>query len=87
MASLYFTPDFSSEPLTESGYDHDFLRISTSTAGIISKLSGDNRIHREPMIIASGSSVQLQFVTDSFNHYRGFLLRYTGKIMFLCARL
>lgn len=64
--------------MSESGHDHDFLSISTSDSGVIRKLSGDSKIHHEP-VITSDRTVELEFITDSFIHYRGFLLKYQGQ--------
>lgn len=69
--------DFSTEGLTESGNDHDYLLIESSHS--TTKLYGSSFPHRPDIV--SQEEVVLTLVTDEANQMRGFFIRFLSKAL------
>lgn len=67
--------EFETEGVTESGNDHDYLMITTSSQSSI-KLQGSALYIQNRFLCEE--NVSLQFVSDGFNNNKGFLVRYSG---------
>ena len=71
--------EFETEGVTESGNDHDYLMITTSSQSSI-KLQGSALYIQNRFLCEE--NVSLQFVSDGINNNKGFLIRYSGAPLF-----